>query len=462
MPSTARKPQGPYCVGVCRLGVGCISRSRQRPQAAGPRLHPSLPARRRQRQSNPSTALKPQGPDCVLVCRLGGAVSVNPVNGPPAAGSRLCPSRPARGCCLCQPRRRPASRRILTMPEPAGLGTLLQTVTVTPTARWPQGPARYESADFDDAAVDPVDGSLAVGFRSSPGRMTRRRPCSVQGPAPGAGPHQPTGKTRRAALGTRTAAGGVDGPMVADAGSFPVLTDRWRSEQVQPHDCVTHKTVTCTADSDVHWHLQVYTLHLHLLAGLGVPLATRDCTLARRHQFNSFVRCRVPLVSSIFFSPAFSLIQHPDPTRFRYLTAPQAPRRRCWFFRPARLGRVHRISSSLSQSRSRTRCNTLRPPLQRVAGRDPANGQPAGRRCAPPGPPPVCFFPPALPARRPALRSSSARAVSLPAGPEPLLCSCCQSVGWPCASGPGRAAPPGPNQLLVPPRCSDPSWSLCI
>jgi hypothetical protein len=95
------------------------------------------------------------------------------------------------------------------------------------------------------------------------------------------------------------------------------------------------------------------------------------------------------------------------------------------FFRPARPGRDHRISSSLSPSGSRICCNMLRPPLQRVAALRPGR-RPAGRCRAPPGPPPDRF--------------RSARTASLPAGP---VLSCrprCQPAGWPCAYGTGRAA----------------------
>ena len=51
-----------------------------------------------------------QGPHCVRVCRLGGAASADPVNGPQAAGSRLSLSLPTRMCCFSQSSQRAAGR----------------------------------------------------------------------------------------------------------------------------------------------------------------------------------------------------------------------------------------------------------------------------------------------------------------------------------------------------------------
>lgn len=117
------------------------------------------------------------------------------------------------------------------------------------------------------------------------------------------------------------------------------------------------------------------------------------------------------------------------------------------FFRPARPGRDHRISSSLSPFWSRICCNMLRPPLQRVAALRPGC-HPAGR------PPPRTAW---AAARPPPLRSLR------------------QPAGWPCAPlslalpacrlarryGTGRAA----RQARIrsrSPHCSDPSWSFGI
>jgi hypothetical protein len=60
-------------------------------------------------QSIPPTARQPQGPDCVRARQLGVAASVDPANGPPAAGSRLCSSPPARRCRLSRTRQRRAT-----------------------------------------------------------------------------------------------------------------------------------------------------------------------------------------------------------------------------------------------------------------------------------------------------------------------------------------------------------------
>jgi hypothetical protein len=46
--------------------------------------------------------------------------SVDPANGPPAAGSRLCSSPPARSCRFSRSRQRPDSRRVPTVSELAG------------------------------------------------------------------------------------------------------------------------------------------------------------------------------------------------------------------------------------------------------------------------------------------------------------------------------------------------------
>jgi hypothetical protein len=129
--------------------------------------------------------------------------------------------------------------------------------------------------------------------------------------------------------------------------------------------------------------------------------------------------------------------------------------------RPARAGTT--ASPALSPSWSRTCCNTLRQPLQRVAG-----------TCCP------------LPRRRPAgrtpLRTARAAACLL------LFCSRCQPAGWPCAllllarqpaswtcfllllalpacrlalRPPSRVAwPAGPASAPGPLHGSGPSWSL--
>ena len=60
-------------------------------------------------QPIPPTARQPQGPDCVRARRLGVAASADPANGPTAAGSRLCPSLPARRCRLSRTRQRRAT-----------------------------------------------------------------------------------------------------------------------------------------------------------------------------------------------------------------------------------------------------------------------------------------------------------------------------------------------------------------
>jgi hypothetical protein len=115
---------------------------------------------------------------------------------------------------------------------------------------------------------------------------------------------------------------------------------------------------------------------------------------------------------------------------------------------PARAGTT--ASPALSPSWSRTCCNTLRQPLHRVAARDPAAGPPAGRRCAPPGPPLVCSYS-ARAARLlagPVLFSCSR--ANLPAGLASLFCSRCQPAGWPCAFRAGSRGPLGPHPLRVP------------
>ena len=135
---TSPPPSPGRCGPVARLGrwrpagPGGTGPSCRVPSESNPLYPPGL------LQSIPPTACQPQGPDCVRACRLGVAASADPVNGPPAAGSRLCPSLPARRCCFSRSRQRPASRRVPTVSEPAGSEVLLQSIPST--ARQPQGP----------------------------------------------------------------------------------------------------------------------------------------------------------------------------------------------------------------------------------------------------------------------------------------------------------------------------------
>ncbi len=130
-----------------------------------------------------------------------------------------------------------------------------------------------------------------------------------------------------------------------------------------------------------------------------------------------------------------------DPTRLSALTALQrVPSAGVGIFRPARPGRHHRISSSLSPSWSRTCCNTLRPATLLPARRPVAAAHRPGRRPSAP----ILL---ALPACRLARGSSPARAASLPAGPARFSCPRCQPVGWPCAFLAGSRA--GPHPLRV-------------
>ena len=100
-------------------------------------------------------------------------------------------------------------------------------------------------------------------------------------------------------------------------------------------------------------------------------------------------------------------------------------------------------------TRCGSRCNTLRPATP-----------PAGRCCAPLGPPPACSssaFAASLPAG-PALFSRSR--ASLPAGPASLLGSRCQPAGWPCALRAGSRGPTARTRSGPPLHGSDPSRSF--
>ncbi len=102
-PANGRHPQGPDCVRARRLGVAASADPANGPTAAGSGLCLNLPARRCCPSRSRHRRATLQGPTEFRVWRLGGQVSVDPVNGPSAAGTRLCPSQPARGCYLVGP-----------------------------------------------------------------------------------------------------------------------------------------------------------------------------------------------------------------------------------------------------------------------------------------------------------------------------------------------------------------------
>ena len=153
---TSPPPSPGRCGPVARLGrwrpagPGGTGPSCRVPSVSNPLNPPGL------LQSIPPTACQPQGPDCVRACRLGVAASADPVNGPPAAGSRLSlvssRQRPASRRaptgspaadpehCFSWPRRRPASCRG-ARPRP-GPPARVQPLPDSPSARGPQGHAR--------------------------------------------------------------------------------------------------------------------------------------------------------------------------------------------------------------------------------------------------------------------------------------------------------------------------------
>ena len=152
---------------------------RQRTQLRGPvRVQPLYPPGLL--QSIPPTACQPQGPVCVRACRLGVAASADPVNGPPAAGSRLSlvssRQRPASRRaptespaadpehCFSWPRRRPASCRGAR--QRPGPPARVQPLPDSPSARGPQGHARDQASQLgprqfvSSPQVLPADGTV--------------------------------------------------------------------------------------------------------------------------------------------------------------------------------------------------------------------------------------------------------------------------------------------------------------
>jgi hypothetical protein len=148
--------QTPDQAPVCRLGGAAPVFLVNGPQAAGSRLCLRLPDRLCR------SSLSRSRPTSRQVCRLRGAASVDPDNDPQAARSRLCLSLPARLCCFSLSRQRPASHQVCRL----------------------GGAASVDPANGPQAAgsrLSPILPAWTLPIRSSPQVLASRR-------GPGAGP----------------------------------------------------------------------------------------------------------------------------------------------------------------------------------------------------------------------------------------------------------------------------------